>query len=74
MATFRGTSRSDVLSGTSGADLIQGLDGSDPLFGGRGNDILNGGSGFDTAAFEDTSRPLGSTLRLARQPASERIP
>jgi Ca2+-binding RTX toxin-like protein len=47
MATFNGTSFSDLIKGTSLADIINGNAGSDSLYGLGGDDIINGGSGHD---------------------------
>jgi len=56
MATFNGTSYSDLIKGTSLADVIYGnagndslygLGGNDTIYGGTGNDYLSGGDGDD---------------------------
>jgi Ca2+-binding RTX toxin-like protein len=47
MATFTGTSKSDLIKGTSLPDIINGNAGNDWLYGFGGNDTINGGSGHD---------------------------
>ena len=55
MATFNGTSRSDVIKGTSLADIINGNAGNDWLYGFGGNDTINGGAGHDFLSGGDGS-------------------
>lgn len=47
MATYNGTSGSDLIKGSALADIINGLAGCDSLFGLAGNDVINGGAGDD---------------------------
>lgn len=47
MATFSGSSRTDIYAGTNANDLISGGNGNDLLGGGLGNDTISGGNGND---------------------------
>jgi Ca2+-binding RTX toxin-like protein len=47
MATFNGTSSSDLIKGTPLSDIINGNAGNDSLYGLGGNDLIYGGSGND---------------------------
>lgn len=49
MATFNGTSASDLLVGTANADTITGFGGDDSAWGGAGADIFRMGAGNDAA-------------------------
>jgi Ca2+-binding RTX toxin-like protein len=63
---IHGFNGNDTIGGRGGNDKIFGDAGNDTLNGGEGKDLIDGGDGFDTALYNNFSKPISVTLSGAQ--------